>query len=112
MPNEKVINAIPFYTRFWKTDENGEVTFETLGMEGASTKAVNNSVEPVWDESSGQYYIELEYEGSIYQMWMEEERSIEEKLKLMKQYELGGASFWKLGLERPAVWDVILRYVN
>ena len=112
VPGEKVINAIPFYTRFWRTDESGEVTFETLGMEGASTKAVNNSVEPVWDETSGQYYIELEYEGSIYQMWMEEERSVEEKLKLMKQYGLGGASFWKLGLERPAVWDVILRYVN
>ena len=45
-------------------------------------------------------------------MWMEEERSIEEKLKLMKQYELAGAASWKLGFERPGIWDIILKYVN
>ena len=112
VPKEKVINAVPFYTRFWRTDENGEVTSEALGMDAASQKAVNNSVEPVWDEGSGQYYIELEYEGSIYQMWMEEERSIEEKLKLVRQYELAGVASWKLGYERAGIWDIILRYVN
>ena len=112
VPKEKVINAMPFYTRFWRTDENGEVTSEALGMDSASQKAVNNSVEPVWDETTSQYYIELEYEGSIYRMWMEEERSIEEKLKLIKEYELAGVASWRLGYERAAIWDVILRYVN
>lgn len=112
VPKEKVINAMPFYTRFWKTDENGEVTFESLGMNGADAKAANNQVEPVWDETTQQYYIEFEYEGSLYQMWMEEERSIEEKLKLIKQYELAGVASWKLGLERAGIWDIILKYVN
>ncbi len=112
VPKEKVINAMPFYTRFWRTNEDQEVTSEVLGMDGASNKASNNEVEPTWDESTRQYYVELEYEGSIYQMWMEEERSIEEKLKLMKQYELAGAASWKLGFERPGIWDIILKYVN
>ena len=112
VPKEKVINAMPFYTRFWRTDENGEVTSEALGMDSADQKAVNNSVEPVWDETTGQYYIELEYEGSIYQMWMEEERSIEEKLKLVRQYGLAGVASWRLGFERAGIWDIILRYVN
>lgn len=112
VPKEKVINAMPFYTRFWRTDENGEVTSEALGMDSADQRAANNSVEPVWDETTGQYYIELEYEGSIYQMWMEEERSIEEKLKLVKQYELAGVASWRLGYERAGIWDIILRYVN
>lgn len=112
VPKEKVINAMPFYTRFWKTDENGEVTSEALGMDSAAQRAANNSIEPVWDDTTGQYYIELEYEGSIYQMWMEEERSIEEKLKLVRQYELAGVASWRLGYERAAIWDVILRYVN
>ena len=81
-------------------------------MDGAAAKAVNNEVEPTWDESSRQYYLELEYEGSIYQMWMEEERSIEEKVKLVKEYELAGVAAWKLGFERASIWDVILKYVN
>ena len=45
-------------------------------------------------------------------MWMEEERSIEEKLKLIKQYELAGVASWRLGYERASIWDIILRYVN
>ena len=83
-----------------------------MGMDCGGQIAVNNSVEPVWDETTGQYYIELEYEGSIYQMWMEEERSIEEKLKLVRQYELAGVASWRLGFERAGIWDIILRYVN
>lgn len=112
VPKEKVINAVPFYTRFWRTDENGEVSSEALGMDSADAKARNNDVEPVWDETTHQYYIELEYEGSIYQMWMEEERSIEEKMTLIKQYGLAGVAAWRLGYERPGIWDVILKYVN
>lgn len=112
VPKEKVINAIPFYTRFWRTDENGEVTSEALGMSSADQRAANNEVEPTWDPVTHQYYIELEYEGSIYQMWMEEERSIEEKLQLIKSYELAGVAEWRLGFERASIWDVILKYVN
>jgi spore germination protein YaaH len=112
VPKEKVINAIPFYTRFWKTDEEGNVTSEALGMDAADQRAKNNEIEPTWDETTHQYYIELEYEGSIYQMWMEEERSIEEKLQLIKQNELAGVASWRLGFERADIWDVILKYVN
>lgn len=112
VPKEKVINAVPFYTRFWKTDGNGEVTSEALGMDSAEQRARNNEVEPTWDETTHQYYIELEYEGSIYQMWLEEERSIEEKMQLIKQYELAGVASWRLGYERASIWDVILKYVN
>lgn len=112
VPKEKVVNAIPFYTRFWKTDGDGNVSSEALGMDSADTKARNNEIEPTWDETTRQYYIELEYEGSIYQMWMEEERSIEEKMKLIKDYDLAGVAAWRLGYERPGIWDVILKYVN
>lgn len=112
VPAEKVINAVPFYTRFWRTDENGEVTSEVLGMDAAENRAKRNEVEPIWNENAKQYYVELEYQGSLYQMWMEEERSIEEKMKLMKENNLAGVASWRLGLERASIWDVILKYVN
>ena len=112
VPKEKVINAIPFYTRFWKTDADGTVTSEALGMNDADQKVKNNDAEPVWDDTTKQYYVEIEYDGATYQMWMEEETSIEEKMKLIKQYELAGVSSWRLGYERPSIWDVILKYVN
>ncbi len=112
VPKERVINAIPFYTRFWKTDADGTVTSEALGMNDADQKVKNNNAEPVWDDTTKQYYVEIEYDGATYQMWMEEETSIEEKMKLIKQYELAGVSSWRLGYERSSIWDVILKYVN
>ncbi len=112
VPKEKVINAIPFYTRFWKTDADGTVTSEALGMNDADQKVKNNNAEPIWDDTTKQYYVEIEYDGATYQMWMEEETSIEEKMKLIKQYELAGVSSWRLGYERSSIWDVILKYVN
>ena len=112
VPKEKVINAIPFYTRFWKTDADGTVTSEALGMNDADQKVKNNNAEPIWDDATKQYYVEIEYDGATYQMWMEEETSIEEKMKLIKQYELAGVSSWRLGYERSSIWDVILKYVN
>lgn len=112
VPCEKVINAIPFYTRFWKTDVEGNVSSTALGIQSAEDRLKANEVTANWDENTHQYYAEFEYENSIYQMWLEEERSIEEKLLLMKEYELAGVASWKLGLERSSVWDVILKYVN
>ena len=45
-------------------------------------------------------------------MWMEEETSIEDKMQLIKQYDLAGVASWRLGYERASIWDVILKYVN
>ncbi|MDO4261157.1 MAG: glycosyl hydrolase family 18 protein [Eubacteriales bacterium] len=112
VPKEKVINAVPFYTRFWKTEVDGSVSSEALGMDAADQKVTNNEAEKVWDETTHQYYVEFDYEGSTYQMWMEEETSIEDKMQLIKQYELAGVASWRLGYERATIWDVILKYVN
>ena len=71
-----------------------------------------HNAEKVWNETCKQYYVEFDYDGSTYQMWMEEENSIEEKMKLIKQYDLAGVSSWRLGYERSSIWDVILKYVN
>lgn len=112
VPAEKVINAVPFYTRFWKTDADGTVTSEALGMDSADERLANNGAEAVWDEETRQYYAEFEYEGSTYQIWLEEERSIEEKMTLIREYNLAGVASWRLGYEHSTIWDVILRYVN
>jgi spore germination protein YaaH len=43
---------------------------------------------------------------------MEEEKSIEEKLKLVRKYDLAGVGFWRLGIERDGVWKIISEYVK
>ena len=71
-----------------------------------------NAATPVWSETDGQNYVEYQNDGATYKIWIEDVTSVEEKLKIMNDNSLAGASFWKLTLEDPAVWDTILKYMN
>ena len=112
VPAEKIINAVPFYTRLWCTANDGSVTSSALGMSAAEKTLSTHGVTPEWDEQTGQYYGEYNSDEGFYQVWLEEESSIEEKAKLLKEYDLAGIASWRLGYERDEIWDVILKYVN
>ncbi|MGN0355405.1 MAG: glycosyl hydrolase family 18 protein [Muricoprocola sp.] len=117
VPVQKVISGIPFYTRLWntKTNEDGTttVTSEVMGMSEAEQMLINNDVEAVWDEETHQNYAEFEGDdGSLYQIWLEDKHSIEDKLSMVKDYGLPGVAFWKLGFEDSAIWDTIVKYVK
>lgn len=117
VPAEKVINGVPFYTRLWKitTNKNGstELSSEAIGMDQADETLASNGVEAAWDEGTMQDYAEFTGgDGNNYKIWLENEKSIEEKAKLVKEYNLGGIASWKLGFERSSIWDVILKYVS
>ncbi len=112
VPSEKVINAVPFYTRLWQTKEDGSLSSSAIGMNNASKILANNGAEALWSEEAGQYYGEFTNKDGFYQVWLEEERSIEEKAKLIKEYGLAGIASWRLGYEKEEIWDVILKYVN
>lgn len=112
---ERVIIAMPFYTRVWKEKEvNGvtELFSEAYGMESAMSLFTGNGVTPEWDESTGQYYGEYKVEDVLYRCWFEDERSIEMKLKAITEGKVAGIASWKLGLEKEGIWNVILKYVN
>jgi len=112
VPKEKTIIAIPFYTRLWKEDEQGNVTSDTLSMTPAAKLIEDNSLEAKWDDANGCYYVEYVKDGATYRMWQEEDTSIEEKMKVIYNADVAGVAEWKLGLEKPSVWDVIIRYLN
>ena len=117
VPAEKVVSGIPFYTRLWCTTTNEDgtttVTSEAMGMNQAQQTLENNQVEASWDETTGQNYAQFNGEsGELYQIWLEDTESLTRKLELIKNYDLGGAAEWKLGLEDDSVWDLIAKYVS
>lgn len=117
VPADKIISGIPFYTILWNTvtneDGTSTVTGEAMGMDAGLQVLENNNVEYSWDESTAQNYAEFEgNDGSLYQIWLEDDKSLEEKMTLVKDYDLGGVAAWKLGLESDSVWDIILKYVS
>lgn len=115
VPKERIIMGVPFYTRLWKEfqdDGTAKVSSEALGMSSGIETLKNNNVEPVWDKEAGQYYGEYQKDDATYKIWLEEDESIEAKLKLIDQADLAGIANWKLGLEKESVWNVIQKYIN
>lgn len=121
VPADQLILGMPFYTKLWKltptSDDSAVETsymigFENLGLTSAKKWMNNNISNPVWVEDAGQYYGEVVKNGVTYKMWLEDEASIEAKLKLMQEQKLAGAAFWSSDLDNTSIWDVIIKYIN
>lgn len=108
---EKVINGLPFFTRLWIESSSG-LTSQAIGMQEAETVVANAGVTASWDEETQQNYAEWTADGNTYKIWLEDEQSLEAKLKVMQEYDLAGAAAWKLGFEKSGIWELISRYVN
>ena len=112
VPAEKVINAVPFYTRIWRTNDEGKVGSDTIGMQMQNDWIAQVGITPAWDNETCQNYGEATVGGKLCQIWMEDAESLEVKLNIMDSYNLAGVAEWKLGFETPDVWDVFEAYMN
>ena len=109
---DKLISAIPFYTRLWYTetlaDGTTNVTSEAYSMDNIEALLTEKGVTASYDESTGQQYAEwTDSDGKFCQVWLEDENSIAARAALISKYELSGIAEWVLGREQSWVWDVI-----
>lgn len=111
VPAHKVINAVPFYTRIWETTADS-ISSQAVGMEIAEQYVANHNIQVEWDEATCQHYGEYTKDGTLYQVWLEDERSIQVKLTIMDKYGIGGVASWRLGFEKPEIWDEIGAYLS
>lgn len=129
VPAEKLIAGVPFFTRLWfetpKTEEEladeagteaasypDKVTSTAYSIDEAAQVVKNAGAEAQWDKETMQNYAEWDANGGTYKIWLEDEQSLEEKLKVIKSNNLAGVAEWSLGMEDSGVWDLILQYVN
>lgn len=129
VPETKLIAGIPFYTRLWfetpKTEEElaaeagteaasypNKISSEALGMDEAQEALTNAGVQAQWDDNTRQNYAEWEADGGTYKIWLEDNQSLEEKLKVISDNDLAGVAEWRLGWENASVWDLILQYIK
>ncbi len=113
VPASKLINAIPFYTRIWQEDGAGNyVDSQAVDMQTAADKLTTNGAQAVWVDNVGQNYGEFSAGDLVYRIWLEDAKSIEEKMKLIRTYDLAGVSAWRLGYENADIWNTIIKYTN
>lgn len=117
VPKEKIIMGIPFYVRIWReVEQNGKVThtIRNLMMDAAYRIFTENGARFTWLPDIGSYYAEYaaveEGESITYRVWLEDIRSIEEKLGLASYYDIAGVAGWRRGLESAEAWNAIAEW--
>ncbi|MBR6452013.1 MAG: chitinase [Lachnospiraceae bacterium] len=130
VPAERIINAVPFYTRVWietpKSDaeiaaesRNKDATDEfvpfkldvrTLGMTDAIQYVADAGVTPKWDEETAQNYAEWESGGRTYKVWLEDGKSLDAKVQAMQSYHLPGIAAWQLTYACPEAWGALAKF--
>lgn len=112
VPAEKLVSGIPFYARLWYTQTQGDgslsVTSEAVTMNGAQQILEENGAAASYDESTGQQYAEwTASDGTLCQIWLEDENSVAARAALVREYGLAGIAAWSLGQEADYVWEII-----
>lgn len=109
---EKIILGIPLYMRLWEEEEDGTAKPEVVNMKDMFDVLPENQI-ATWDEELKQYYVEYEEDGKTYKMWVENEKSVGEKINLANQYNLAGIAFWEKDREtNDEFWTFVKEQLN
>ena len=109
---EKIILGIPLYMRLWEEKDDGTAKPEVVNMKDMFDVIPKNQV-ATWDDELKQYYVEYEEDGKTYKMWIENEKSVGEKINLANQYNLAGIAFWEKDREsNDEFWTMVKEQLN
>ena len=107
MDKDRIIIALPFYTRVWITDKSGKLRSEALSIKAAKEWITEKNVSLEWLSDIGQNYGSMQDGDEKKEVWMEDEKSMEEKMKLLHENGIHGVAAWKLGQEPEGFWSIL-----
>lgn len=105
--SEKIILGIPFYTRLWTTNSDGEViSNSTVTMKNIDNVLLSDA-ERNWNDELKQYYVEYSDGNNKKEIWIEDIESLKAKVSLVKENNLAGIGSWKKDMESEEVWQML-----
>lgn len=103
---EKIILAVPFYTRVWTTDTDGKTTSNAVSMKNIEA-VVPEDAEKKWNDDLKQNYVEYMDGNNKKQIWIEDLESLKAKLSLITENNLAGVGSWEKDMETDNAWKLI-----
>ena len=110
--SDKIILAIPLYTRLWTEDSSGKVVKQTTVSLKNIDKTIPDGVEKQWDDNLKQYYVEYQDGQYTKKIWIEDEKSLKEKISLIKNNNLAGVASWEKGMETDNFWTFLKESID
>ncbi|MBM7572488.1 LysM peptidoglycan-binding domain-containing protein [Aquibacillus albus] len=109
MPANKIMLGQNLYGYDWTLPyEPGGEYAKALSPQQAISLAREQNVAIEFDnEAQAPFFFYTDAEGNRHEVWFEDARSIQAKFDLMKELNLRGISYWKLGLAFPQNWVLL-----
>lgn len=107
VPASKILMGVPLYTRNWQVDNTGKIiTNPSAKMPTVRTLITEKGLTPIWLDKEKQYYVEYPNGANTNKIWIEDSRSISNKLSLVSKYNLAGSACWQISQGEDKIWDV------
>jgi spore germination protein YaaH len=110
VPPSKLVLGVPYYTRIWTEetkDGKTKVTSKAVTMDKVQETIKDKKLTPVFQEETGQNYVEYKEGDKLIKIWIEDETSMKSRIELVKKYDLAGVASWRRGFETPDIWPLI-----
>lgn len=107
--SDKIILAIPLYTRLWTENSSGQVVKNPPVSMKNIDAVIPDNVTKTWNDDLKQYYVEYSEGTNTKKMWIEDERSLKEKISLINQYKLGRSSIMAKGNGNREFLEIFIR---
>ncbi len=103
----KLILAVPLYTRVWTTNSSGKlISNNSVAMKNIDSVVPSNANKQ-WDDNLKQNYVEYTDNGNKKQIWIEDLTSLKAKISLINDNNLAGVASWSADMAQNDVWSMI-----
>lgn len=109
---DKLILAVPFYTRIWTTNQDGKVVGNTTISMKDINKTIPDGESKQWNDELKQNYVEYTSGNNKKEIWIEDLESLKAKISLIKDNNLAGVASWEVDMASDDVWQMIDTELN
>lgn len=110
--NQKIILAIPLYARLWTEDSSGKVVKQSTVPLKSMNSIISEKASKQWNDDLKQYYVEYKDGSYTKKIWIEDEKSLKEKISLITKNNLGGVASWEKGMENDNFWTFLKQEIS
>lgn len=109
MPPEKILLGIPNYGYDWPLPfVQGETRAQSISNQRAIELAVQYNIAIQYDETAqSPFFHYTAADGVVHEVWFEDARSMEVKLRLISEYGFRGCGFWNIMRPFVQTWQVL-----
>ncbi|WP_080871850.1 LysM peptidoglycan-binding domain-containing protein [Oceanobacillus timonensis] len=106
IPSEKILLGQNLYGYDWTLPfvEGGEAATAVSPLHAVEIAWENNAAIQFDNTAQAPYFMYVDASGQEHEVWFEDARSIQAKFDLIREFQLLGITYWKLGLAFPQNW--------